>query len=248
MWRIKHFFKIILIQFYYQKYVVGNGVIIGDIESNILSRSERKKQFSIEKKFKHLMVYYSDFSFIFFWRISKNNHLNKFLFYNDHTSICKLFRNIDLKKGVVSYHPFSTIINAKGIGENFVFRNNTTVGNVNNDNELKEMATSTDSIELNGELFLQQGNPQEFEKDDDTNWHVKWITAASNCRAINYSIKPEDEYVTKGIAGKIIPAVATTTSTIVGLISFEMFKYICGNESLEDYSSWYMNMADNTSI
>ena len=117
-----------------------------------------------------------------------------------------------------------------------------------NDTELKEMATSTDSIELNGELFLQQSNPQEFEKDDDTNWHVKWITAASNCRAINYSIKPEDEYVTKGIAGKIIPAVATTTSTIVGLISFEMFKYICGNESIEDYSSWYMNMADNTSI
>lgn len=38
------------------------------------------------------------------------------------------------KMGVVKmFHPFGTIINAEKIGDNFSFRNNTTVGNVNDD-------------------------------------------------------------------------------------------------------------------
>lgn len=36
-------------------------------------------------------------------------------------------------KNVMMYHPFSTIINARSIGDNFTFRNNTTVGNKNDD-------------------------------------------------------------------------------------------------------------------
>lgn len=34
--------------------------------------------------------------------------------------------------------------------------------------------------------------PIDFEKDDDTNHHMKFITAASNLRADNYEIKPAD--------------------------------------------------------
>ena len=33
-------------------------------------------------------------------------------------------------------------------------------------------------------------NPVEFEKDDDTNFHIDFITAASNLRALNYNIAP----------------------------------------------------------
>lgn len=29
----------------------------------------------------------------------------------------------------------------------------------------------------------------EFEKDDPTNWHIDFVTSASNLRAINYKIK-----------------------------------------------------------
>jgi len=90
--------------------------------------------------------------------------------------------------------------------------------------------------------------PQEFEKDDDTNWHVAWITAASNIRAMNYGIPPVSSLITKGIAGKIIPAIATTTSVVSGLIVLELIKYMLGKRKLEDYRSTFVNLADTTLV
>ena len=45
----------------------------------------------------------------------------------------------------------------------------------------------------------------EFEKDDDANFHIAFITAASNLRATGYGIAPESFFRTKLVAGKIIP-------------------------------------------
>ena len=87
-----------------------------------------------------------------------------------------------------------------------------------------------------------------MKKDDDTNWHVKWMTSASNCRAELYNIDTASEFVTKGIAGKIIPAVATTTSTIVGLICIELLKYTMNKNKIENYKSYFLNLSDNTFI
>jgi len=106
-------------------------------------------------------------------------------------------------------------------------------------------------------LHFNKMNIQEFEKDNDSNWHISFITAASNLRATNYEIPTSTYEETKGISGKIIPAVATTTSIIAGLISVELLKYmaIITSETLYDeknyiklFKSWFVNLANNIII
>ena len=63
-------------------------------------------------------------------------------------------------------------------------------------------------------------------QDDDTNFHIDFINAASNLRAYNYEIEGCDRTKTKLIAGRIVPAIATTTSLVTGLVCLEMYKVL----------------------
>lgn len=85
-------------------------------------------------------------------------------------------------------------------------------------------------------------NTIEFEKDDDSNYHIDFIAAVANLRARNYCIEEVPRHKVKMIAGKIIPAIATATAMIVGAVGFEMYKMI-GKKDVGLYRNAFCNLA-----
>lgn len=70
-------------------------------------------------------------------------------------------------------------------------------------------------------------NTQHFEKDIDDNGHIDFVYASSNLRAAMYSIDVIDDwYEVKRMAGRITPAIATTTGCVSGLVCIELIKYV----------------------
>lgn len=66
--------------------------------------------------------------------------------------------------------------------------------------------------------------PEEFEKDDLALGHVAFVTSAANMRCLIYSLRGVDQLEVQKVAGKIVPALATTTSLVAGLVSLELLK------------------------
>jgi ubiquitin-activating enzyme E1 len=86
-------------------------------------------------------------------------------------------------------------------------------------------------------------SPADFEKDDDSNFHIDFINACANLRARNYGITECDRNKTKMIAGKIIPAIATTTAMITGVVSNEIYKFAQGFTDIAKFKNAFCNLA-----
>jgi serine O-acetyltransferase len=129
---LKYIIKKILIASLYRTYVVGDAIIQEDIDQTLKVRNSKVQEASMTDKFKHVMLYYPDFAFLFFWRIKRSNYRWKKWFTKEVP--CKIFRSTKIAGGMMCYHPFATVINAQSIGRNFQFRNGLTIGNKHNDN------------------------------------------------------------------------------------------------------------------
>merc|ERR1719378_553670 len=85
-----------------------------------------------------------------------------------------------------------------------------------------------------------QIKPVDFDKDVDE--HMAFVTACSNLRARNYKIPEADMHKSRLIAGKIIPAIATTTALVTGLVCLELYKVVA-KKPLETYKNAFVNLA-----
>jgi len=62
-------------------------------------------------------------------------------------------------------------------------------------------------------------------------------------RARNYKIGECDFNKTKMIAGRIIPAIATTTAMITGNVAAEFYKFVQGWNNIEKFKCMFINLA-----
>ena len=92
-------------------------------------------------------------------------------------------------------------------------------------NEIENL--KSELLKLHSEGFNQEEvnkiHEQIFEKDHDENHQVDFLYISSNLRASNFNIDLCSRDKVKFISGKIVPSIPTTTASIVGFISTQIY-------------------------
>ena len=97
---------------------------------------------------------------------------------------------------------------------------------------IEELFKELDKIRKEHSQFDYKNiNPEKFEKDHEDNGHIDFIHYGANLRAENYGIDKCDRNKTKQIAGKIISTVLTTTASIAGITSLQLYTMLQTNEN-----------------
>ena len=126
----------------------------------------------------------------------------------------------ELKEMVQKSQPVVAIMRSVHIKEN----ENDKTEEKGDDDELV-LKNLADSLRQASKNTTSKIEATDFEKDDDTNGHIAFIYSTANLRARNYKIVEVDFQRIKFIAGKIIPAIATSTAMIVGVVGQEINKH-----------------------
>lgn len=101
------------------------------------------------------------------------------------------------------------------------------------------------NIFLKNNKINKNYNPINYDKDSDDIYQIDFISNCSNLRARNYNIEQEGKFKINTIAGKIIPAIITSTSSIAGLLSLQLF-VICQNKDYKTFMTGIINLSDNS--
>lgn len=107
---------------------------------------------------------------------------------------------------------------------------------------IKEINLYFDSLDKNINLDLIK--IEEFDKDDESKGHVDFLYAFTNLRAENYNIEKCDISKVKMVAGKIVPAIASTTAAVVGIVALQLY-ILKSTDDIKDLRNCYFDLARN---
>jgi ubiquitin-activating enzyme E1 len=113
--------------------------------------------------------------------------------------------------------------------------------------EIDEIMKELDKIKRD-EFDANKINPEVFEKDHDENGHIDFINAGANLRARNYHIAECDRNKTKKIAGDIMATILTTTASIAGVVSLQLYTMFQTDDIKYFRNCCYLNLGSNSVI
>lgn len=152
----------------------------------------------------------------------------------EYKHFCDLVKQLKIK--IAPYKPKTLKLSAKETGDE-ESKDEEKKGGDDKENEVSALKQY-----FNGETTkgLMEGKATKFEKDDDNNHHIDFMTAATNLRSDNYVIPNSTRPAVRVTAGRIIPALVTTTAMITGLNELEYCKLMMGLEYVnqEAFMNW----------
>lgn len=145
VWFIAIFYVLPIFLFVYSK---NRAKIISDIDA--INRV-RKRNWSSLYSLIFYLVYDEYFRVIFMHRI-KDNKLRHFLLIKSNSHFFIPY-DVELGYGLSYSHPYSTVLNAKKIGDNFSFKHLTTIGNKYDDEQLRPIILDNVTLGSNVTIF-----------------------------------------------------------------------------------------------
>jgi len=148
----KYAFKKAYLYFFLKEAIISNEAICEDAKRYMrVLNSKFADKVSDYQHVVHMLMHYPAFCFQFRFRVSKLPIWFDKLFMPTPYA-AKIFGSTKVEGGMVCFHPYGTVINARSIGKNFTFRNGLTIGNKSDDNRL--IPIIGDNVEVGANVVI----------------------------------------------------------------------------------------------